>query len=553
MGSLGAFALILVLFGVHLDFVRGLNTDELQDLQTRYSSYTNENGTIGVKGLSIGGWLVTEPFITPSLYQRAFNIVSELGNNTTDIVDEYTLTKVLGYDTARNLLDQHFDSWISEDDIKQISEDGFNLIRIPIGYWAWKQDNVTNMYIGNITFEDPYVSDGLQLKYLDRALNWAEKYNLNVWIDLHGAPNTQNGFDNSGQRNLYNDLSWLKTESSRQLTLEVWSSLFESYLSQGGESPVAGIEIVNEPLSPKLDDYTMTEYFYKAYQIYLQKQSSNDSTTFVFHDAFKDIGYWNLQFNSKYTNVSDQYTSSDNITFRQSDIMVDHHHYEIFTDFQLNNNQYDRIMDIMNYGDSIHDEESSYHHAIVGEFSAALTDCAIWLNGVGIGSRYDGSYYKTTNFTTDYEPVGECRSQLPIANWTQDYKEHVRQFIEAQLATYDAKTDGWIFWNWKTESAAEWDYLKLKESNLFPSPLDNYTYFQADGDMEPSFSSSLAPVSSTSSFPATTTTSTGSKKKNGAASVRSHFKFLDSPESISLACKTCLLCTFIGLTALWII
>lgn len=468
-----------------------ISTEQLRTLQKRFDSYYNDNDSISVKGITIGGWLVSEPYITPSLYRNASELAAKSGNNS-EIIDEFTFCDVLGYEQAQSLLQDHWESWINEADFKQISDDGFNLVRIPIGYWAWKQDYETNRYVGNITYTDPYVGNGLQLKYLEKALSWAEQYSLNVWIDLHGAPSSQNGFDNSGERDLYSTkLGWLATSGSRDLTMAVWQSIFESYLNLNTNSPIVGIEIMNEPLSPKLDSDQMTHYFYEAFKLFKDEQASHDNTTFVIHDAFKEIGYWNLQFNPDYNNVSSQFTNISNLSFSSQDVLIDHHHYEVFTDSQLNNTQYQRILNIMNYGDSIYDE-LPYHAAVVGEWSAAITDCATWLNGVGIGSRYDGSYYNTTEFNTTDQPVGKCLSQQPIGNWTKQYRTQVRQFVEAQLATYSTRTSGWIFWNWKTEDAAEWDYLKLKENNLFPSPFDNYTYFDTDGGLKPSVSSSLS-------------------------------------------------------------
>ena len=45
---------------------------------------------------------------------------------------------------------------------------------------------------------EPYIQG--QLPYLDKAISWASKYGLKVIIDLHGAPGSQNGFDNSGHK-----------------------------------------------------------------------------------------------------------------------------------------------------------------------------------------------------------------------------------------------------------------------------------------------------------------------------------------------------------------
>lgn len=58
-------------------------------------------------------------------------------------------------------------------------------VRLPIGYWAF-----VDAY--------PYISGSKE--YLYRAIQWARNHNLKLIIDLHGAPGSQNGFDNSGQR-----------------------------------------------------------------------------------------------------------------------------------------------------------------------------------------------------------------------------------------------------------------------------------------------------------------------------------------------------------------
>ncbi|CCD26262.1 glucan exo-1,3-beta-glucosidase NDAI_0H00880 [Naumovozyma dairenensis CBS 421] len=463
--------------------------DSISNRNSKYVNSTEEWNDIGaIKGITIGGWLVTEPYITPTLFKNATDLAPS--SNIT-IVDEWTLCQVLGYNTSKSLLGNHFETWITEDDFKQISDEGFNLVRIPIGYWAWKVNHTTDLYLKNSTYVDPYVGEGLQLKYLDKALNWADKYGLKVWIDLHGAPGSQNGFDNSGERILYGDIGWLNNIATKTLTLSIWAELFKDYLNR---SPVIGFEIMNEPLSSKIDINDITQAYYEAFdsfKVQERNQNSTANTTFVIHDAFEPINYWNLQFNPQYANVSNQFFNLTNITYSSSQIMVDHHHYEVFTDSQLAETQYERLLNIINYGNSIN-EELSYHGAIIGEWSGAITDCATWLNGVDIGARYDGSYYNTTYFTSTSPPIGNCTSQNDISTWTEDYRIKVRQFIEAQLATYSTKTSGWIFWNWKTENAPEWDYLKLKSADLFPTPFDNFTYFQNNGSIDTIVSVSLS-------------------------------------------------------------
>ena len=58
----------------------------------------------------------------------------------------------------------------NETDFQQISQLKLNLIRIPIGYWAFELPN------------DPYIQG--QEKYLDLAIEWATKYNLFIQIEF---------------------------------------------------------------------------------------------------------------------------------------------------------------------------------------------------------------------------------------------------------------------------------------------------------------------------------------------------------------------------------
>jgi glucan 1,3-beta-glucosidase len=114
-----------------------------------------------IRGVNIGGWLVLEPWITPSIFQA-------YGGN---IVDEYTLTQQAG--NAESVLQSHWASWATQGDFQKIAGAGMNLVRIPVGYWAFQK------YDG-----DPYIQGAAE--YLDQAIGWAADAGLNVWVDLHG-------------------------------------------------------------------------------------------------------------------------------------------------------------------------------------------------------------------------------------------------------------------------------------------------------------------------------------------------------------------------------
>ena len=71
-----------------------------------------------------------------------------------------------------------------------------------------------------------------------------------------------------------------------------------------------------------------------------------------------------------------------------------------------------------------------------------------------------------------------------MSSWTQDYKDEVRKYIEVQLDAYEAKTRGWVFWNFKTEGdAGEWDLFQLLDNDVFPQPLWDRRFGKWCGDL----------------------------------------------------------------------
>ena len=64
-----------------------------------------------------------------------------------------------------------YDNFILESDIARISEWGLDHIRIPVDY------NLVEDEEGN------YKEDGFS--YIDKAIDWCEKYHLNMVLDLH--------------------------------------------------------------------------------------------------------------------------------------------------------------------------------------------------------------------------------------------------------------------------------------------------------------------------------------------------------------------------------
>ncbi|TVY48691.1 Glucan 1,3-beta-glucosidase [Lachnellula occidentalis] len=383
-------------------------------------------GSDKVRGVNIGGWLILEPFITPSIFQKL--------DQSLDIVDEYTLTNKLGTDAAYNILKPHWDSWCTFADFQKIADAGFNTVRIPIGYWAY----------ANLENGETYTPGAAP--YIDAAIDWARGTGLKIWIDLHGAPASQNGFDNSGQK--MDKPMWQSGDTVAQ-TLSVLQTISNKYAQTQYQDVVVAIELLNEPLSSELNFDDLKDFYRSGFD---QVRSVSDTTVMI-HDGFVTPSTYNGFL-----------STSDN---NAQNVVVDHHEYQVFSDdfVAMQNWQHRQLVcnNVANYASGVD------KWVIVGEWTAAETDCAPALNGYNIGSRYDGSYPNSTY-------VGSCADKSNIANWDDAMKGDTKGYIEAQISAFESHTQGWVFWNFKTEAAHEWDAFALLDAGIFPQPLTNQDF-----------------------------------------------------------------------------
>ncbi|KAG1754937.1 glycoside hydrolase family 5 protein [Suillus paluster] len=360
-------------------------------------------GSEKVRGVSLGGWLVLEPWITPSIFENT-------GNN--NIVDEWTFGEYQDYDTAKAVLQDHWNSWITESDFEAIAAAGLNHVRLPIGYWAFE-----------VGAGEPYITG--QLDYMKSAITWASNYGLKLVIDLHGAPGSQNGYDNSGQRMSY------PTWHSNQTNVDRTDSIIKTIISivDSEYETVPTIGPLNEPAGYDGDDVleVVKQYWYDSYPY---GSSTESNTVELIHDAFQSRSYWDGFMTDGYDGVA-----------------MDTHIYQMFSD-EVAYNYSQHIEEACSQGSNL----ASYDlWVIVGEWTPASTDCATWLNGRGTGARYDGSMSGSSY-------VGSCTGKSGNAtSFSSDYKTFMRQYWEAQVISYE-KGDGWIQWTWKAENADDWSY-----------------------------------------------------------------------------------------------
>ena len=87
-----------------------------------------------VRGVNLGGWMVLEPWITPTLFYQFIG-----GNENNTAMDTYTFCKVLGPKEANKQLRRHWEAWVTEDILDELASTGaVNSLRLPVGDYMYK-------------------------------------------------------------------------------------------------------------------------------------------------------------------------------------------------------------------------------------------------------------------------------------------------------------------------------------------------------------------------------------------------------------------------------
>lgn len=177
------------------------------------------NGTINnIKGVNLGNWLVLEKWMSPLLFEG------------TTAEDEYYLPMQLDPEVYKARIRIHRSEYITERDFVTIRKLGMNTIRIPVPYFIFGD-------------RPPFIGC---IEELDKAFLWAEHYGLKILIDLHTAPDSQNGFDNGG---ICGVCKFFQEPEEIEFVYTVLERLAERYGSRKG---LWGIEILNEPISQQM-------------------------------------------------------------------------------------------------------------------------------------------------------------------------------------------------------------------------------------------------------------------------------------------------------------
>lgn len=211
-----------------------------------------------IKGVNLGNWLVLEKWMSPALFDG------------TTAEDEYYLPRQLSPEVYEARIKVHRSEYISERDFAKIKSMGLTTVRIPVPYFIFGD-------------RPPFIGC---IEELDKAFAWAEKYGLQILVDLHTAPMSQNGFDNGGISGV---CKWSQLPEEVEFVLNVLEKLAERYGKRRG---LFGITPINEPITDPVWDEMGVQKRYPPVDPELAKGSRANTMEFLrgfYTDAYERI------------------------------------------------------------------------------------------------------------------------------------------------------------------------------------------------------------------------------------------------------------------------
>ncbi|TFK68459.1 glycoside hydrolase [Pluteus cervinus] len=367
----------------------------------------NQSWTWGqdrVFGVNLGGWFVLEPFISPALFQKY-----------PGASDEWTLSTAMAADTSAGgglqQLEDHYNTFITEQDIAEIAGAGMNWVRIPIPFWA------VDKWPG-----EPFLAQ-TSWKYILRAIEWCRKYGVRVNIDLHTIPGSQNGYNHSGKGGEVDFLNGVMGFANAQRAMDYIRILSEFFAQPQYNEVIGMFGIMNEPLLDTIGRQQLSSFYLETYQMIRGITGIGAGKGFYisFHDGFSGFGNW------------------DGFLAGADRIALDTHPYMSF-DTTISTAPIDTGTGAgaggpwpgqacTRWASAMNSSQTGFGITTAGEYSNGINDCGLFLRGI----------------SGDHTYTGDCSVWQDSSNWSEGTKAGLLQFA---LASMDALGDT-FFWTWK--------------------------------------------------------------------------------------------------------
>eukprot|EP00526_Cylindrotheca_closterium_P005643 CAMPEP_0113643590 /NCGR_PEP_ID=MMETSP0017_2-20120614/22927_1 /TAXON_ID=2856 /ORGANISM="Cylindrotheca closterium" /LENGTH=569 /DNA_ID=CAMNT_0000555127 /DNA_START=90 /DNA_END=1799 /DNA_ORIENTATION=- /assembly_acc=CAM_ASM_000147 len=435
-----------------------------------------------IRGVNLGGWLLAEQFITPYLFavnschvqgdlcwypgqigapedndnwcdpekcRPVQKFVQEDGNADYHPkgaepylgypMDEMTLGQTFDRkDIAHEYMERHWDTFLNKQHLIDLKEAGVTHLRVPMGFWVR----------GNVQDGEPFI--GGSWPYFARMVDWCREIGLEVWADLHGAPGSQNGFDNSGYLlEPHTCMGWSDRAENVARTVEILRDIVvNGIVGEGMTDVVTGVGLLNEPMLD-CDQDVLRQYYNDGLEI-VRSAMGKDTSVFV-GDMFQswrfNDGFWDDEPNT----------------------FLDTHQYHVFFEMGRAFTPRQHIAYLCR-----HNSEE----VVACCYEDAPNNTIPTVNGIQkIVGEWTGAYDQLPTAVAPYvmEVIGET-GVAPRLNRTlsRARMRFLENFVKAQMVVYEAKEDtvshGWFFWNFHMEGGAyaEWDFLRGVKEGWMP-------------------------------------------------------------------------------------
>ncbi|CAJ1353232.1 unnamed protein product [Effrenium voratum] len=159
-----------------------------------------------------------------------------------------------GPDAKRRML-SWLDETIQEWHFAEMQSYGVEVLRVPCGYWNWmvpeQGPEVSGVYATNAIRErlrnlHRIARPAEYQEYFDRIFHFAEKYGIQVLLDLHAVPGSQNGEIHSGVciESGEENVSFFQNEANLKMAVQAVREMARYARSK---SNLFGVQVISEP------------------------------------------------------------------------------------------------------------------------------------------------------------------------------------------------------------------------------------------------------------------------------------------------------------------
>jgi len=386
------------------------------------------------------------PFLRPT-------VVSE--DSVDYPLDEYTLAAAFGdnKEAAASWFNSHFDNFVSKDEIQELKDAGLTHLRVPLPHWI----------LGDVRDDEVWIV-GDRWKYFVRFCKWCREIGLEVWPDIHTAPGSQNGFDNSGQSLAgVSCQGWSNNQDHVERSLNVIRRVTSKVVKEGIDDVVTGFGLLNEPFKD-CDRQVYEDFIEQGLDIV--RRTLGPNTAVYVSDMFLaktfNNGEWWLD------------PSRYNHTF------LDSHYYHVFAEEPRALSPRQHIAYVCQYeskdaiaccyqdprrppvflgigGNPTNHYPSQAVKRMIGEWSVATDTLPVAM---------------LLTVMEDIAKTGQAKHfDRQISPRRQDFLRH---FAQAQMVAYEAADVGtagaWFYWTFKMEGGAfaEWSFLRGLREGWIP-------------------------------------------------------------------------------------